>query len=59
MRDLESEVTRRCMQAARSTVARRIGAVHKEIALGCVRFGAPLTAVLPYVLLLYQFYARV
>jgi hypothetical protein len=44
----ECEIMRTCMQTARSTSLGHIAAAHEGIALGCVRFGAPLTAVLPY-----------
>jgi hypothetical protein len=37
-----------CVLSTRSNTARRSAEAHEEIALGRVRFGAPLTAVLPY-----------
>jgi hypothetical protein len=36
------------MQTARSTTVRCIAASHEGISVDRVRFGAPLTAVLPY-----------
>jgi hypothetical protein len=44
----ECEIVRSSMQAARSTSVRRNAEAHEGIALGYARFGALLTAVLPY-----------
>jgi hypothetical protein len=44
----ECEIMRTCLQTERSTSVRRIAGAHEGIAPGCVRFGAPLTVVLPY-----------
>jgi hypothetical protein len=49
------------MQTARNTSVRRSAEAREGIALGYARFGALLTAVLSYAVLLltvYQFYAR-